>query len=149
MNALHNLVVPGKVLYLVRSFSLLPFVVIPLTPLAWIVPKANQYVKDHGKTPFSIYQGRWSVLDHSIERDIIPMARAVGLALAPWNVLGAGKREKRAARSTVQTGNAQRRRERCASFSSRSQRRSGQKVLQLVRYIFQTSQGQVLSSRVD
>jgi aryl-alcohol dehydrogenase-like predicted oxidoreductase len=55
------------------------------------VPKANQYAKDHGKTPFSIYQGRWSVLERSFERDIIPMARSEGLALAPWAVLGAGK----------------------------------------------------------
>jgi len=80
MNALHNLVVQGKVLYL--GISDAP---------AWVVPKANQYAKDHGKTPFSIYQGRWSVLERSFERDIIPMARAEGLALAPWDVLGGGK----------------------------------------------------------
>ena len=55
------------------------------------MPKANQYAKDHGKTPFSIYQGRWSILERSFERDIIPMARAEGLALAPWDVLGGGK----------------------------------------------------------
>ena len=55
------------------------------------MPKANQYAKDHGKTPFSVYQGRWSVLERSFERDIIPMARAEGLALAPWDVLGGGK----------------------------------------------------------
>jgi Aldo/keto reductase family len=55
------------------------------------VPKANQYAKDHGKTPFSIYQGKWSVLERSFERDIIPMARSEGLALAPWGVLGSGK----------------------------------------------------------
>ena len=58
---------------------------------AWIVPKANQYVKGHGKIPFSIYQGKSSVLERSFERDIIPMARAEGLALAPWDVLGGGK----------------------------------------------------------
>jgi len=80
INALHNLVVQGKVLYL--GISDAP---------AWIVAKANQYAKDHGKTPFSIYQGRWSVLERSFERDIIPMARAEGLALAPWDVLGGGK----------------------------------------------------------
>jgi aryl-alcohol dehydrogenase-like predicted oxidoreductase len=55
------------------------------------VPKANQYAKDHGKTPFSVYQGKWSVLERSFERDIVPMARAEGLALAPWEVLGGGK----------------------------------------------------------
>ncbi len=58
---------------------------------SWIVPKANQYAKDHGKTPFSVYQGRWSVFDRSFERDIIPMARAEGLALSAWDVLGGGK----------------------------------------------------------
>ena len=31
------------------------------------------------------------MLDRSFERDIIPMARAEGLALAPWDVLGGGK----------------------------------------------------------
>jgi aryl-alcohol dehydrogenase-like predicted oxidoreductase len=56
-----------------------------------VVSKANQYAKDHGKTPFCIYQGNWSVLDRSFERDIIPMARSEGLALAPWGVLAAGK----------------------------------------------------------
>ena len=58
---------------------------------AWVVSKANQYAKDHGKTPFCIYQGNWSVLERSFERDIIPMARSEGLALAPWGVLGGGR----------------------------------------------------------
>lgn len=44
-----------------------------------------------GKTPFVIYQGAWNVLQRDFERDIIPMARAEGLALAPWNVLAGGK----------------------------------------------------------
>jgi aryl-alcohol dehydrogenase-like predicted oxidoreductase len=75
---------------------------------AWVVSKANQYARDHGKTPFAIYQGAWNVMERSFERDIIPMARSEGkpspsppftqsnspspgLALAPWNVLAAGK----------------------------------------------------------
>jgi len=80
MNNLHNLVAAGKVLYLGISD----------TP-AWIVSKANQWARDHGKTPFSVYQGRWSILERSFERDIIPMAKAEGLALAPWGVVGGGK----------------------------------------------------------
>ncbi|KAK7026579.1 Aldo/keto reductase [Favolaschia claudopus] len=55
---------------------------------AWVVSQANQYAKDHGKTPFVIYEGQWNVLDRSFERDIIPMCR---LAIAPWGVLGGGK----------------------------------------------------------
>ncbi|KAK0440462.1 NADP-dependent oxidoreductase domain-containing protein [Desarmillaria tabescens] len=80
MNSLHNLVVEGKVLYLGISD----------TP-AWVVSRANMYAQVHGKTPFSIYQGHWSLLDRSFEREIIPMARTLGLALAPWDVLGGGK----------------------------------------------------------
>ena len=99
MNGLHNLVVQGKVLYLGISD----------TP-AWIVSKANQYARDHGKTPFVIYQGLWNVMKRDFERDIIPMARAegtsplhnahailginpfnIGMALAPWGVVGQGR----------------------------------------------------------
>ncbi|EJF65059.1 Aldo/keto reductase [Dichomitus squalens] len=80
MNGLHNLVVSGKVLYLGISD----------TP-AWIVSKANTYARMAGKTPFVIYQGAWSILQRDFERDIIPMARAEGLALAPWNVLAGGR----------------------------------------------------------
>lgn len=53
--------------------------------------KANTYARMSGKTPFVIYQGAWNVLQRDFERDIIPMARAEGLALAPWNVLAGGK----------------------------------------------------------
>ncbi|KAI5119355.1 hypothetical protein M0805_008511 [Coniferiporia weirii] len=93
MNNLHHLVASGKVLYLGVSD----------TP-AWVVSAANQYAKDHGKTPFVIYQGAWNVMERSFERDIIPMARTQGLALAPWNVLAGGRlrtdaEEKRRAES--------------------------------------------------
>ncbi|KAF8260676.1 NADP-dependent oxidoreductase domain-containing protein [Lactarius quietus] len=80
MNSLHILVLQGKVLYLGVSDA-----------PAWVVAKANQYARDHGKTPFAVYQGKWSVLERSFERDIIPMARYEGLALAPWGVLAGGK----------------------------------------------------------
>lgn len=43
------------------------------------------------QTPFAVYQGAWSVLERDFEREIIPMARAEGMALAPWNVLAGGK----------------------------------------------------------
>ncbi|KAF8875320.1 NADP-dependent oxidoreductase domain-containing protein [Infundibulicybe gibba] len=68
MNSLHHLVAQGKVLYLGISD----------TP-AWIVSRANQYARDHGKTQFSVYQGAWSILESE------------GMALAPWNVLASGK----------------------------------------------------------
>jgi aryl-alcohol dehydrogenase-like predicted oxidoreductase len=34
--------------------------------------------------------GAWNVLERSFEREIIPMARSFGMALAAWNVLAAG-----------------------------------------------------------
>ncbi|CCM02039.1 uncharacterized protein FIBRA_04115 [Fibroporia radiculosa] len=80
MNGLHHLVAAGKVLYLGISD----------TP-AWIVSRANMYARLTGKTPFVVYQGAWSILSRDFERDIIPMARVEGMALAPWNVLHAGK----------------------------------------------------------
>ncbi|KZV64739.1 Aldo/keto reductase [Peniophora sp. CONT] len=97
MNSLHNLVASGKVLYLGISD----------TP-AWIVADANRYAHDHGKTPFVIYQGRWNVLARDFEREIIPMARRLGLALAPWDVVGGGKirtdAEEEARRKTGEQG---------------------------------------------
>jgi aryl-alcohol dehydrogenase-like predicted oxidoreductase len=80
MDSLQILVEQGKVLYLGISD----------TP-AWIVTAANLYARSHGKTPFSIYQGRWNVMLRDFEREIIPMARHFGMALAPWDVLGGGK----------------------------------------------------------
>ncbi|CAD6623213.1 BJ4_G0051870.mRNA.1.CDS.1 [Saccharomyces cerevisiae] len=80
MDSLHILVQQGKVLYLGVSD----------TP-AWVVSAANYYATSHGKTPFSIYQGKWNLLNRDFERDIIPMARHFGMALAPWDVMGGGR----------------------------------------------------------
>ncbi|KAG0704237.1 NADP-dependent oxidoreductase domain-containing protein [Suillus ampliporus] len=80
MNGLHVLVQQGKVLYLGVSDA-----------PAWVVSKANQYARDHGKSPFVIYQGAWNVMNRAFEREIIPMARSEGLALAPWHVLAGGR----------------------------------------------------------
>ncbi|KAK1762023.1 putative aryl-alcohol dehydrogenase AAD14 [Phialemonium atrogriseum] len=80
MDSLHILVEQGKVLYLGISDS-----------PAWVVSAANTYARAHGKTPFSIYQGRWNVMRRDFERDIIPMAAHFGMALAPWDAIGGGK----------------------------------------------------------
>jgi len=80
MRSLDDLVRSGKVLYLGISD----------TP-AWIVSECNRYAKEHGLTPFSVYQGNWSLALRDMERDIIPMCRAHGMAIAPYGVLGSGK----------------------------------------------------------
>ncbi|KAL2809386.1 NADP-dependent oxidoreductase domain-containing protein [Aspergillus granulosus] len=80
MDSLHALVQQGKVLYLGVSN----------TP-AWVVSAANYYARANGKTPFSIYQGRWNVLRRDLEKEILPMARNFGMAIAPWDSMGGGK----------------------------------------------------------
>lgn len=77
MDGLHILVEHGKVLYLGISD----------TP-AWVVSAANMYAMLQGKAQSSIYQGRWNGMLRDFEREIIPMARQFGVALAPWDVLG-------------------------------------------------------------
>ena len=79
MQSLNRLVQSGKVLYLGISD----------TP-AWIVSKANQYARDHGLRQFSVYQGLWNASERDLENDIIPMAIAEGMAIAPWKALGGG-----------------------------------------------------------
>ncbi|OCF35935.1 aryl-alcohol dehydrogenase [Kwoniella heveanensis BCC8398] len=80
MQALNDLVKAGKVLYLGVSD----------TP-AWIVAQANEYAKHHGLAQFVVYQGAWNVSMRDMERDVIPMARAHGMSIAPWAALGQGK----------------------------------------------------------
>ncbi|KAF1993303.1 Aldo/keto reductase [Amniculicola lignicola CBS 123094] len=79
MQSLNQLVSSGKVLYLGISD----------TP-AWIVSKANEYARNHGLRPFSVYQGNWSAALRDFEREILPMTREEGMALAPWGALGGG-----------------------------------------------------------
>ncbi|KAI1170362.1 aldo/keto reductase [Nemania sp. FL0916] len=80
MQSLNQLVLAGKVLYLGISD----------TP-AWLVSKANEYARNHGLRQFSVYQGCWSAATRDFERDIIPMAKAEGMSLAPWGALGGGQ----------------------------------------------------------
>ncbi|EXJ85160.1 aryl-alcohol dehydrogenase AAD14 [Capronia epimyces CBS 606.96] len=80
VDSLDILVKTGKVLYLGISD----------TP-AWVVSAANTYALANGKTPFSVYQGRWNVMLRDFERDIIPMARHFGMAICPWDAIGGGK----------------------------------------------------------
>ncbi|RDX54210.1 Aldo/keto reductase [Lentinus brumalis] len=79
MQALDSLVKAGKVLYLGISD----------TP-AWIVVKANEYARAHGMAQFVVYQGQWCLTLRDLEREILPMCFAEGMAVAPWGVLGQG-----------------------------------------------------------
>lgn len=85
MDGLHVLVEQGKVLYL--GASDMP---------AWFVGAANTYARERGKTPFSVYQGRWNVMRRDFEREIINMANHFGMSLVPWDVVGGGRLQSRA-----------------------------------------------------
>jgi len=93
MQGLNRLVLEGKVLYLGISD----------TP-AWVVSKANEYARNHGLRQFSVYQGQWSAGYRSFERDIIPMARDEGMALAPFGALGGGKFKSEEQRAKAEEG---------------------------------------------
>ncbi|OOO13894.1 NADP-dependent oxidoreductase domain [Aspergillus oryzae] len=93
MHGLNNLVNSGKVLYLGVSD----------TP-AWVVVKANDYARVHGLRPFSVYQGKWNAGFRDLEREIIPMCRDQGMAIAPWAPLGQGKFKSSEARSSDSEG---------------------------------------------
>lgn len=84
MDSLDEVVKQGKVLYLGISD----------TP-SYIVSACNTYAKATHKTPFSIYQGRWSVMVRDMEREILPMCRHFGMAIAPWDAIGGGKFQSR------------------------------------------------------
>jgi len=79
MRALDDLVRAGKVLY----------VGISDTP-AWVVSRANMLAELRGWSPFVALQIEYSLIERTPERDLLPMARALGMTVTPWGVLGSG-----------------------------------------------------------
>jgi len=80
MRACEDLVKSGKVLHV--GVSDCP---------AWKVSQCNTWAEGKGTTPFVCYQGRYSLIDRSMERDVNPMCQDLGLAIIPWGVVGQGK----------------------------------------------------------
>ncbi len=79
MRGLDDLVRAGKVLY----------VGISDTP-AWIVSQANTLADFRGWSPFVALQIEYSLVERTPERELLPMARALDLAVTPWGILGSG-----------------------------------------------------------
>ena len=80
MRALDDLVRAGKVLHI--GASDMP---------AWEVARANTLADARGWTPFVAMQAPYSLLDRAVERETMPMARALDLAFMPWGILEAGQ----------------------------------------------------------
>lgn len=79
MRALDDAVRAGKVLY----------VGISDTP-AWVVARANALADWHGWSPFIGLQLPYSLVQREIERELLPMAGALGLSVAAWSPLAGG-----------------------------------------------------------
>lgn len=79
MRTLDDLVRQGKVLY----------VGISNTP-AWVVSQANTIASLRGWTPFVGIQVEYSLIERTPEREMLPMASALGLGVTSWSPLGAG-----------------------------------------------------------
>jgi aryl-alcohol dehydrogenase-like predicted oxidoreductase len=80
MRGLDDLVSAGKVLYLGASD----------TP-AWVVARASTLAELRGWVPFVALQIPYSLADRSPERELLPMAKSLGLAVLAWGVLEAGE----------------------------------------------------------
>lgn len=79
MRGLNDLVSAGVVHYIGVSD----------TP-AWVIAQANTIAEHRGWAKFCATQVQYSLARRDIEREILPMANALNLAVTPWGILGAG-----------------------------------------------------------
>jgi aryl-alcohol dehydrogenase-like predicted oxidoreductase len=79
MAALEDLVRSGKVRYIGVSD----------TP-AWKIVQANVTSQFRGWSPFVGLQIEYSLLERSVEQELVPMAQELGLGITPWSPLKSG-----------------------------------------------------------
>jgi aryl-alcohol dehydrogenase-like predicted oxidoreductase len=79
LRAFDDLVRQGKVLYIGLSD----------TP-AWIVSRADAIAELRGWTQFVALQIEYSLIERTPERELLPMARELDLAVTPWSPLAGG-----------------------------------------------------------
>lgn len=79
LRGLDDLVSSGKVHYIGISD----------TP-AWIVSQANTIAQFRGWSKFVALQVEYSLIQRTPERDLLPMAKSLGLAVTPWAPLAGG-----------------------------------------------------------
>lgn len=79
LKALDDKIRTGKILYIGISD----------TP-AWIVSRMNTIAELRGWTQFVALQIKYSLIDRAVERELLPMARKLDLAVTPWAVIGGG-----------------------------------------------------------
>ncbi len=79
MRAMDDLISAGKTLYI--GVSNAP---------AWIIAQANTDALHRGRSPFSVVQVEYNLMDRDVEREILPMARSLELAVMAWTPLASG-----------------------------------------------------------
>ncbi len=78
--AMHDLVQSGKVRYL--GISDAP---------AWKVAQAQLLAQFRGWAPFIALQIEYSLAERTVEGELVPMARELGLGVVPWSPLASGR----------------------------------------------------------
>ena len=79
MRALDDLVGAGKVNHVALSDA-----------PAWIAAQANTVAAWRGWSPFTALQVEYSLIEHSADRELLPVAEAFGLPVCAWAPMGAG-----------------------------------------------------------
>jgi aryl-alcohol dehydrogenase-like predicted oxidoreductase len=79
MRALDDVVRAGKVMYV--GVSNAP---------AWIIAQANTLAELRGWSRFAGMQMQYSLIERSVERDLLPMGRDLGVGMVAWSPLGGG-----------------------------------------------------------
>lgn len=79
LRAMDDLVRAGKVLYV--GISDAP---------AWQIARMQTIADLRGWSPLIALQIEYSLLERTVERDLIPMGRELGLGVIPWSPLGSG-----------------------------------------------------------
>jgi aryl-alcohol dehydrogenase-like predicted oxidoreductase len=90
MSALEDLVRAGKIRYIGVSD----------TP-AWKIVEANMTARLHGWAPFIGLQIEYSLLERSVEQELVPMALQFGLGITPWSPLKSGALSGKYTRATA------------------------------------------------
>lgn len=94
MRALDDLVRAGKVRYI--GFSDTP---------AWKTAQAQGLALFRGWTPLVALQIEYSLIERTVEGELMPMARELGLGVAPWSPLRGGVLTGKYTRENAQTAN--------------------------------------------
>jgi aryl-alcohol dehydrogenase-like predicted oxidoreductase len=57
---------------------------------AWLVSRGNTLAELRGWSPFINFQIEYSLMQRTVERDLLPMARALGIGATAWSPLAGG-----------------------------------------------------------